>query len=122
MGDIGIYDNITITVSDGLASASLAGFAVEVVATGSGSVTLTWMAPTENEDDTPLTDLAGYVIYYGVESGTYTEEIPVDNPTVTRFVVEGLTPNTYYFVATAKNSQGEESGFSNEAVKNVVAN
>lgn len=32
---------------------------------------LHWTAPTTNADDSPLTDLAGYVIYLGKPSGRY---------------------------------------------------
>lgn len=31
-------------------------------------ITLTWTAPTENEDGTPLDDLAGYTVHYGQTS------------------------------------------------------
>src|SRR5438309_11629995 len=31
----------------------------------SGTATLSWLAPTTNTDGAALTDLAGYVIYYG---------------------------------------------------------
>jgi len=119
-----MYDDIRISVSDGTDTATLSGFSVEVIAegTGSGSVTLNWTAPTQNEDGSDLTDLVGYVLYYGVQSGRYTEEIPVDNPTVTTYVVDGLAPGTYYFVATAKNSEDIESRYSGETVKQVVAN
>jgi hypothetical protein len=35
-------------------------------------VTVGWDAPTENEDGTPLKDLAGYRVYDGANSGFYT--------------------------------------------------
>ncbi|MEO1202682.1 MAG: putative Ig domain-containing protein [Pseudomonadota bacterium] len=117
--DVGVYADIVISVNDGSDTASLGPFSVEVVAVGSGtaSVTITWTAPTRNEDGSDLTDLAGFTLYYGVQSGTYTEQISIDNPAITSFVVEGLVPGTYYFVATATNSSGEESRLSGEAVK-----
>jgi len=34
-----------------------------------GSALLSWNAPSTNEDGTPLTDLAGYKIYYGTATG-----------------------------------------------------
>jgi ABC-type glycerol-3-phosphate transport system substrate-binding protein len=37
----------------------------------SNSATLTWDAPTTNVDGTPLTDLAGYKVYYGTALGNY---------------------------------------------------
>ena len=121
-GDIGTYDNIVISVSDGNASTSLSRFSINVVAQGTGSVTLDWIAPTENVDGTTLTDLAGYVIYFGTRSGVYDQSVSIENPSVTTYVVEGLTPNNYYFAATARNSQGEESRYSGEYFEQVLRN
>ncbi len=121
-GDVGTYDNIVVSVSDGTDSTPLAGFSINVVTQGSGSVTLDWTAPTQNVDGTPLTDLAGYVIYYGTRSGDYEKRVSIDNPSVTTYIVEGLTPNNYYFVATAVNSLGEESRYSGEYFERVLSN
>ena len=82
-------------------------------------MTLTWTAPTANTDGSPLTDLNGYRIYYGTSSGVYPNQVQVDNPGVTSFVIENLAPNTYYFVSTSINSVGVESEFSNEAITSV---
>lgn len=81
------------------------------------TITLGWDYPTENEDGTPLTDLAGFRIYWGVASGVYTqvsELIPalpgaesmehavrIDN------VLGGL-----HFAVTALDTSGNESAFS----------
>ena len=118
LADVGTYPGIVISVSDGSLSASLPQFTVDVIQNANGSATLSWTAPTLNEDGTALTDLAGYKIYYGTSSGTYTVEIPVDVGTTT-LVVENLTPDTYYFAGTAINSSDVESRFSDEAVKSV---
>jgi len=85
-----------------------------------GSTTLSWMPPTQNSDGSPLTDLAGYKIYFGNESGNYHTSIQIDNPGLALYVVENLTPNIYYFVLTAINSSGVESQFSNEVSKLVL--
>ena len=119
LGNEGTYSNILITVSDGQLSASLASFSVTVNQVGLGSATLSWTPPTQNSDGSPLTDLAGYKIYYGNESGNYQTSIQIDNPGIATYVVENLTPNTYYFVSTAFNFDAVESAFSNEAVKVV---
>ncbi|MFQ5610302.1 MAG: putative Ig domain-containing protein, partial [Woeseiaceae bacterium] len=65
VGDVGTYPGIVISVSDGQASAAMNAFAVDVVGSSTGSVTVSWTAPTLNADGTPLVDLAGYRIYYG---------------------------------------------------------
>ena len=87
---------------------------------GIGSTTLSWTPPTQNSDGSPLTDLAGYKIYYGNESGNYHTSIHIDNPGIAIYVVENLTPNIYYFVLTAINSSGVERQFSNEVSKLVL--
>jgi len=58
-------------------------------------------------------DLAGYKIYYGTASGTYTNSITVGN--VTTCTLTGLPDGqTYYIAATAYDTSGDESGYSNE--------
>ena len=96
------------------------GGSVTVNQVGLGSATLSWTPPTQNTDGSPLTDLAAYKVYYGNQSGNYQITIQIDNPGITIYVVENLTPNTYYFVLTAINNSGVESDFSNEASKQVL--
>lgn len=84
---------------------------------GVGSATLSWIAPTENTDGTPLIDLAGYNIYYGTTSGSYTSEVTGISASVTTYVIDGLSVGTHYFVGTAFNEAGVESVFSNETAK-----
>jgi hypothetical protein len=80
---------------------------------------LNWTAPTQNEDGTTLTDLAGYKLYWGTTPGSYTESVTIDNASVLTYVVENLTPGTYEFVATSFNTSGVESRYSGAAVKLV---
>jgi len=80
------------------------------------STTVAWTAPTTNTDGTPLTDLAGYKIYYGTTSGNYPNSINAGK--VTSYAFNNLTSGTpYYFVATAYDTTGFESAFSNEVAK-----
>jgi hypothetical protein len=65
----------------------------------------------------PNTDpsVAGYNVYYGSASGSYTNVINVGNTTST--VIDGLVEGqTYYFAVTAYTFDGIESDFSNEYV------
>lgn len=78
---------------------------------------MSWEPPTTNADGTELTDLAGFKIYYGKASGTYTEVKDVNTPLATEDTIEGLTEGTYYFVATAYDTKGNESNYSNEVSK-----
>src|ERR1700690_1238325 len=75
------------------------------------SVTLTWTPPTTNTDGTPLTDLAGYKLYYGTSSGNYGTPINVGN--VATYTISNLTSGSYYFAVTAYDLSGVESNYSN---------
>ncbi len=115
--DVGTYSDISITVTDGSAGASLAPFTITVNAISLGSVTLNWTPPTENDDGSALADLAGYKIYWGTTPGSYPNSVTVENPGLSSYVVDNLPPGTYEFVATSFNSAGVESVYSNPATK-----
>ena len=117
LGNVGIYADILISVSDGKASSSLPRFAISVNQVGTRSTTLTWTPPTENEDGTTLTDLDGYRIYWGTTQGNYPNSVTIDNEGLSSYVVDNLVPGTYVFVATAFNEGGVESVYSNPATK-----
>lgn len=72
-----------------------------------GSITLLWNAPTANSDGTPLTDLAGYKIYYGTMSNQYTSSIDIGN--TTNYTIGNLSEGTYYFTIVAYDTSGNES-------------
>lgn len=118
-GDVGTTSGIVITVSDGEASRSLAAFSVTVQAVATGSATVTWSPPTTNTDGSPLTNLAGYKVYWGTQQGNYSSSVTLNNPGLTSYVVTNLTPGTWYFTVTSLNSQGVESSFSNAASKTI---
>ena len=118
-GDVGTYSNIVITVTDGTDSASLSPFSVVVNAVANSSVTLSWDAPTENEDGSSLTDLDGYKIYWGTTPGSYPESVTINNESITTYVVENISPGTYEFVATSFNQAGVESRYSSPVTKVV---
>lgn len=77
---------------------------------------LRWQAPTQNVDGTPLTDLAGYVIYWGTDSRNYIGSHTINSPAVTEWEAT-MAPGSYYFAMTAFDSENNESGYSNEVLK-----
>jgi hypothetical protein len=117
--DVGNYANIQISVSDGQASASMTAFSISVVATAPGSATLSWQAPQNNTDGSPLTDLAGYKVYWGTSQGNYTSSHTINSTGIQTYVVEPLTQATWFFVVTAFDTTGNESTYSNVASKTV---
>jgi hypothetical protein len=116
--DIGASQPIEIAATDGTAVTSLPDFTITVaVATPAGtskSVSLAWTPPTQNSDGSTLVDLKGYKIHYGTEPQNYTSTVSVDNPGLTRFVLDSLPTGTLYVAMTAYNAAGTESSFSSE--------
>lgn len=77
------------------------------------SVTLSWDAPTKNANGTPLTDLAGYNVYYGKQHLTYETKIRVGN--VKEYTITNLAKDvSYYCAVTAYDISGNESSYSDE--------
>ncbi|TVQ47344.1 MAG: hypothetical protein EA371_07485, partial [Gammaproteobacteria bacterium] len=113
--DAGVHGGIRIRVTDGDSEDTLGPFEITVNDGELRTVTLSWQAPTELADGTPLTDLAGFRIYYGRIAGDYEEVVELDNPGLSTYVVEGLSGGTtWYFSATAFRANGLESEFSGE--------
>lgn len=90
------------------------------VSGGSSNVAkLSWDPPTTNADGTSWDELAGYKIYYGTSSGNYTEMIDINDPQDTEYTIVSLAFGTYYFAATAYDTSGNETDFSNEVSKTI---
>jgi hypothetical protein len=114
----GTYGNIVISVTDGKATRSLSAFSISVTSvSGTGSVTLSWTAPTKNTDGTALTNLAGYRVHYGTSAGNYTNSVQLPNKSLTSVVIEDLVPARWYFAVKAYNTSGVESTFSGSVSK-----
>jgi len=114
-GAAGSYANIVISVSDGTARASLASFSITVTQAASGSATLNWSAPTQNTNGTPLTNLAGFHIYYGTSAGNLNQTVQVANAGLTTYVLSDLAAGIWYFSINAYSTTGAESVISNIA-------
>jgi hypothetical protein len=115
----GTYANVVIGVSDGNASSALAAFSIVVTEPSQGSASLSWRAPTTNTDGSPLSDLAGFRVYYGSGSRSYSQILSVPSPSVTSVLVESLPAGTWYFAVKAYTTSGVESDYSAEASKLV---
>jgi hypothetical protein len=93
-----------------------------VAASAGGTLIVNWQAPTRNTDGTPLTDLTGYTIYYGMQPGAFTNTLSIDDASATHAVVRGLQPGTRYFVAiSANNAAGRHSVLATETHVNSAS-
>ena len=84
-----------------------------------GTVTLTWIAPTENTNGTKLTDLAGYHIRYGTDPTGLSKTIDLNSTSTTAYEITGLSPGTYYFAISAYTAEGSESAQSDVGYKTI---
>ncbi len=102
--------NPTPTNSGGSSSASAPTTTITDTAnSGEKSVTLSWLAPTENIDGSALVNLSGYVIYYGRTKDSMTNTIEINTVGISTYVVDNLNTGTWYFAVAAVSNLGEKS-------------
>lgn len=119
--NVGTYNGIVISASDGVATSALPAFNISVTQISTGSVTLSWLPPTTNTNGTPLTNLAGYKIYYGTSASSLTQSMNITNPGIASFVISNLSPATWYFSLVSYNSAKVESPFSEVVSKTITS-
>lgn len=109
-GTAGTFAGIAISVTDGQATASLPAFTIIVTeSTGTGLAQLSWSKPATNTDGSPLTDLAGYRIYYGRLPDSPSDKLEVPSPHTTSATIEKLSSGTWYFSIATYTTSGVES-------------
>jgi hypothetical protein len=119
--DIGSYNGILISVSNGVATAALPAFSISVTQYSTGSVSLSWIPPTANTNGTPLTNLAGYKIYYGTNSSSLNQSVQISNPGIASYVIDNLSPATWYFSLVSYNTANIESPSSQIVSKKITS-
>ena len=80
---------------------------------------MSWVAPTERTDGSPLTDLAGFRVYYGVDARNRVAVAEVRDPALSSARIAGLLPGTWYFAVSAVDSQGVESELAGPVTKTI---
>jgi len=89
------------TATDTLTKTTTYGIACSWTRT---SNTLHWTAPTTNTDGSPLTDLSGYTIWWGLVGNSVSTQTAVTNPAATSFVITPSAPGTYAYTIVACNA------------------
>lgn len=119
--EVGSYNGIEISVSDGAATSALPTFGISVTQSSIGSATLSWIPPITNTNGTPLTNLAGYRIYYGTNSSSLNQSVQIANPGIASYAIDNLSPATWYFSVVSFNSANIESTLSEVVSKTITS-
>lgn len=111
-----ITSDTTFSLScNGVGGTTLEIVSVQVANEATANASLNWQPPTTNEDGSKLEGLAGYIIYYGMESQFYTDNVEVNVSHISGYDLT-LTPGTYYVAMRAVGVGGELSELSNEVL------
>lgn len=101
---------VTITVTDTSGATGSTSFYWDVASPPPlNTAVLSWTPPTQNTDGSPLTDLAGYKIFYSQDPSnitTYTITVYVG---VSSAEISNLMNGTWYFAMKSFNSSNVES-------------
>jgi len=89
--------------------------------TGKKALKVSWNAPLKREDDSTLDliEIAEYRVYYGNKTGDYDNVIVVDGNSTFEAEDPSVPKGTYYVAVTAIDSDGLESGYSQEIVVTI---
>jgi hypothetical protein len=85
----------------------------------SNSATLSWEAPTTDTNGAALTNLGGYRIYYGSSETGLTQLVSLNSVGTQTYVIDNLTPGTWFFAIRAVTQSGVESAMSDVVSKTI---
>jgi hypothetical protein len=105
--------------SSSMASTASTTTSTPTSASTPGAATLSWQAPTTDTNGQPLTNLSGYIIYYGASQTDLSQSITLTTVGMQTYVVDNLTAGTWYFAIKAVASSGAESGLSDVVSKTI---
>ena len=86
-----------------------------------GSALVSWIAPTQNTDNTPLINLAGFEIFHSTSVAGLLTATPIilNDKLLTTYTITGLPAGSRYYAMKAFDTNGVRSDMTN-SVTNVV--
>ncbi len=122
--DIGLYEDIILSVSDGSAQDALGTISIMVdeAPVTARSATLSWTIPTTRTDGSPLSlsEIDGYRIYMGSNEEDLSLIVDLNDGTTTSHTFTDMAIGTSVFTVTTYDIDGNESSFSNVATKTIM--
>ena len=88
---------------------------------GNGNATISWVAPTQNTDNSPLTNLKGFRILYGTSPSNLNLSQSVNSATARSATISALGAGTWYFAVRAVNTSNVESDNSTVVSRTINA-
>ena len=88
---------------------------------GNGTATINWVAPTQNTDNSPLTNLKGFKIVYGTSASNLNLSQSVNSTTARSATIAALGAGTWYFAVRAVNTANAESDNSAVVSRTITA-
>ena len=109
---VSVTDTLTVSSAGGAKHNVMITIAGVDEAAANGDITISWVAPVEREDGTPISmsEIAGYRVYYGTSPGNYTYQVEVADSATMQATLSDLAAGTYYIVVRTYDMDGRESG------------
>jgi hypothetical protein len=88
---------------------------------GNGTATINWVAPTQNTDNSTLTNLKGFRVLYGTSASNLNLSQSVNSSTARSTTIAALGAGTWYFAVRAVNTSNVESDNSAVVSRTITA-
>ena len=117
--NVATFANVLISVTNGSTTAGLPAFKIAVTRPVIGHAALSWTKPTRNTDGTPLTNLAGFHVHYGLSVTALNQVVTVASPNAGGASIENLTGGKWYFAMSSYTNAGVEGVTSTPVSKTI---
>jgi VCBS repeat-containing protein len=116
-----VTDTLTVNSAGGAAHNVVITIAGADEVSANGDISLSWVAPVEREDGTPISmsEIAGYRVYYGTSQGNYTKQVEIAGSSTMQATLSNLASGTYYIVVTTYDVDGRESAHSQMVTRTI---